>query len=185
MEEEKVKAKKQEAPGVAQVSTVDSAKRKFLLTAAWGSMAAIFSGGAVALGRFFYPRVLFEPPSKFKIGKTTDFLPSTVDTKFMEKYGVWIVRNETDGIYAIRSVCSHLGCTPNWLESQKKFKCPCHGSGFIITGMNVEGPAPRPLDRFKITLADDGEIEIDKGTIFKGVAGIDPSEKYPQSILAV
>jgi cytochrome b6-f complex iron-sulfur subunit len=179
MEEVKDKSTKHEA------SPVNKSKRNFLVTAAWGGFAAVMAGSTVALGRFFFPRVLFEPPSKFKIGKPSDFLPNTVDTRFMDKFGVWIVRNESDGIYAIRSVCSHLGCTPNWLETQKKFKCPCHGSGFIITGMNVEGPAPRPLDRFKISRADDGDIEIDKGIIFVGIAGIDPSEKYPLSILAV
>ena len=52
-----------------------------------------------------------------------------------------------------RAVCTHLGCTPNWLEAEQKFKCPCHGSGFYKDGINFEGPAPaaagalRDLDR--------------------------------------
>ena len=36
---------------------------------------------------------------------------------------------------------------PNWLDGEQKFKCPCHGSGFYMTGVNFEGPAPRPLER--------------------------------------
>ena len=59
-------------------------------------------------------------------------------------------------------VCTHLGCTPNWLNAEQKFKCPCHGSGVRKTGINFEGPAPRPLERFRIVLADDGQIVIDK-----------------------
>ena len=55
-----------------------------------------------------------------------------------------------------------MGCTPNWLGPSKKFKCPCHGSGFKMTGINFEGPAPRPLERYRIVLADNGEIIIDK-----------------------
>ena len=44
------------------------------------------------------------------------------------------------------------------LSAENKFKCPCHGSGFRTTGINFEGPAPRPLERARIVLADDGQI---------------------------
>ena len=47
-------------------------------------------------------------------------------------------------------------------ETERKFKCPCHGSGFRSSGINFEGPAPRPLERYKISLANDGQILIDK-----------------------
>ena len=77
-----------------------------------------------------------------------------------------MVRNE-EGIYALSTVCTHLGCTPNWLATEQKFKCPCHGSGFRSSGINFEGPAPRPLERFMIYLADDGQIVVDKTKAFK------------------
>ncbi|CUS93988.1 ubiquinol-cytochrome c reductase iron-sulfur subunit [Candidatus Kryptonium thompsonii] len=79
---------------------------------------------------------------------------------------MWIVREE-DGFYALLAVCTHLGCTPRWLSSENKFKCPCHGSGFRKSGINFEGPAPRPLERVKITLAEDGQILIDKGITYR------------------
>jgi len=78
----------------------------------------------------------------------------------------WVVRND-EGIYALSTVCTHLGCTPNWLITEQKFKCPCHGSGFRFSGINFEGPAPRPLERFMIYLADDGKIVVDKTKSFK------------------
>ena len=71
------------------------------------------------------------------------------------------------GIYALSTVCTHLGCTPNWLEAEQKFKCPCHGSGYYKTGVNFEGPTPRPLERFAISLADDGQILVDKSRKFQ------------------
>ena len=89
-----------------------------------------------------------------------------MDLRFKKEFSVWIVRNEI-GMYALSTVCTHLGCTPNWLDTERKFKCPCHGSGFRSTGINFEGPAPRPLERFKIYLADDGQIIVDKTKNFK------------------
>jgi cytochrome b6-f complex iron-sulfur subunit len=59
-----------------------------------------------------------------------------------------------------------LGCTPNWLEAEQKFKCPCHGSGFYKDGINFEGPAPRPLERYAISIAASGEVEVDKSVLF-------------------
>ena len=78
---------------------------------------------------------------------------------------MFIVRND-EAIYALKAVCTHLGCTPNWLEAENKFKCPCHGSGFYRTGVNYEGPAPRPLERYRIVLAEDGQLLIDKTKSF-------------------
>ena len=69
------------------------------------------------------------------------------------------------------TVGTHLGCTPNWLGGENKFKCPCHGSGFYKTGINFEGPAPRPLERYRISLAEDGQILIDKSKKFQQEKG--------------
>jgi cytochrome b6-f complex iron-sulfur subunit len=127
----------------------------------WAAFAGASAAGLGAMVRFMMPTVLFEPPQEFKIGYPVDFAVGAVDERFKASYGVWIVR-EVEGFYALSTVCTHLGCTPNWLSADEKFKCPCHGSGFIKTGINVEGPAPRPLERYKITLAEDGQILIDK-----------------------
>ena len=104
-----------------------------------------------------------------------DFDLGTVATKLVAQYGVWIVHTDQykgkNMIYALASVCTHLGCTPSWLEGERKFKCPCHGSGFYITGINFEGPAPRPLERVGIKLAADGMLEVDKSVKFQEEMG--------------
>jgi len=93
-----------------------------------------------------------------------------VDTRWKDAFSVWIVR-EADGFYALIAVCTHLGCSPNWLPAENKFKCPCHGSGFYRTGVNFEGPAPRPLERARIALSDDGQILVDKSVKFQQEKG--------------
>jgi cytochrome b6-f complex iron-sulfur subunit len=141
---------------------------------AWTLLALVGGGFTLYLARFMMPNVLVEPPSRFKIGPPTDYGLGTVSTKWKSQFGVWIVHTEYRGqkqIYALASVCTHLGCTPNWLEGEQKFKCPCHGSGFYINGINFEGPAPRPLERVGIALGSDGMLEVDKSVKFQEELG--------------
>ena len=138
---------------------------------AMGFTALSVTGGLFTLGlaRYMFPNVLAEPPSRFKVGFKEGFPTGKVETKYVAQYGVWVVNGEFLGqqqIYALKTVCTHLGCTPNWLEAEQKFKCPCHGSGFYKDGVNFEGPAPRPLERYAIKLADDGQLEVDKSRTF-------------------
>lgn len=158
-------------------------RRGFMIGSLFISWVAVgwtaFTAGCVAftgmLGRFMFPNVLAEPPSTLKVGEPASYDPNDVNERFKAEGGFWIVRsnryNGQDIIYALQSVCTHLGCPPNWLANEQKFKCPCHGSGFYITGINFEGPAPRPLERFKVTLADDGQIVVDKSQKFQQELG--------------
>jgi cytochrome b6-f complex iron-sulfur subunit len=140
------------------------------LAIAWGAFAAAMGVASTATLRFMFPNVLFEPPSSFKAGFPEDYAVGKVDERWKEKYRCWIVRTAEE-IYCLSATCTHLGCTPNWLEAEAKFKCPCHGSGFYVTGINFEGPAPRPLERFKITMGDDGQLVVDKSKKFQQEKG--------------
>jgi cytochrome b6-f complex iron-sulfur subunit len=138
------------------------------------SLSATVGLWTLGTARFMFPNVLIEPPSKFKVGFPGDFAPGMVEEKFKAQFGVWVVKAEYQGqlqVYALRTVCTHLGCTPNWLEGEQKFKCPCHGSGFYKDGVNFEGPAPRPLERYAISLSGDGQLEIDKSKTFQEEMG--------------
>jgi cytochrome b6-f complex iron-sulfur subunit len=175
------------AAGAAKVSTRDPddtsplVSRRAWLAMAWGAFSAASAAALAATGRFMFPNVLNEPPQQFKVGLPSDF-GLGVDERYKESNGVWIVRTNDDmvqrasGFYVLNTTCTHLGCTPNYLAAELKFKCPCHGSGFRTTGINFEGPAPRPLERNRIVLAEDGQILIDKSRKFQYELGqwIDP-----------
>lgn len=168
-------------PAAGKAGAGKVTRREFpFLAVAWGVFTGAMALGLTAVGRFLFPNVLTEPPSTFKAGLPDDFAIGVVDTRFKERYQVWIVRDE-EKIYALSTICTHLGCTPNWLEAEAKFKCPCHGSGFYATGINFEGPAPRPLERVGVSLADDGQLLIDKSRLFKFEAGQweDPASFLP------
>jgi cytochrome b6-f complex iron-sulfur subunit len=172
-------------PAAPAAAADGSTRRSFMAIAAgalFGSSMAIgFSSLAathlmwlLGLARFMFPNILIEPPTRFKVGFPDALSPGQVETKFIAQFGVWIVRYEFEGqpmIFALKSVCTHLGCTPNWLEAEQKFKCPCHGSGFYKDGVNFEGPAPRPLERYAISMADDGQLQVDKSRTFQEEMG--------------
>lgn len=136
---------------------------------AWTTFVA--SIGLMTLGtlRFLFPNVLAEPPSQVKVGLPEGYEEGKVIEKYKDQ-NIWVVRYEGK-IYALSTTCTHLGCTPNWLESAQKFKCPCHGSGFYISGINFEGPAPRPLERWAVAVGDDGQIIVDKSRKFQQERG--------------
>ena len=166
------------APAAKAVATRDADDTSPLLTRrawmglAWGAFSAATAAALAATGRFMFPNVLNEPPQQFKAGFPNEY-GMGVDERWKEKFGVWLVRVPDDivahasGFYALISTCTHLGCTPNYLSAENKIKCPCHGSGFRLTGINFEGPAPRPLERARVVMADDGQILIDKSRKFQ------------------
>lgn len=147
----------------ATSETTQVERRTFIkwLAIGWTAFAAIVAGYGTLVLRYLFPNVLFEPKQSFLAGFPDEYEIGKVSERFKDKHAVWIVR-DAEKIFALSTVCTHLGCTPNFLENDNKFKCPCHGSGFYTTGINFEGPAPRPLERFRIILDDNGEILIDK-----------------------
>jgi cytochrome b6-f complex iron-sulfur subunit len=129
---------------------------------------------AAVMTRFLFPNTLKEPPSKFRVGYPEDYPFGHVETKFKEKHGVWVVHGNYKGnpqVYALRTVCTHLGCITIWQPHEQRFKCPCHGSAFYANGINYEGPAPRPLERHAIRIADDGQLEVDNSVVYQEQLG--------------
>lgn len=149
-------------------------RRLFLRVIGWGSLFTTIGISVIGTFRFMFPRVLFEEPSVFTVGFPGEFnIADKADSNgvcwvyenWKQDKSVWIVR-ERDRIYAVHSKCTHLGCTPNWFPDEGVFKCPCHGSQFGSNGINFAGPAPRPLDRFRIFVDDNGCICVDKSRIY-------------------
>jgi cytochrome b6-f complex iron-sulfur subunit len=137
-------------------------RRRLFSLVGWGSFVAFFGGVTLATLRFLFPRVLYEPSQRFIAGKTDDYQVGEVSLRMQKEQRVWMIRNEK-GMYALISICTHLGCTPIWHPAEERIKCPCHGSNFLIDGQNVAGPAPVPLFRAAISLDFAGNIVVDKG----------------------
>lgn len=89
------------------------------------------------------------PQSLAALGSPDRFaLPSVT---FLAAYQAWVIRN-TEGFYALKAVCPHLGCKPDWRPETEGFHCPCHGSRFAVDGALLEGPSLKPLNRLPLRL---------------------------------
>jgi len=133
-------------------------RRDFLgLASLW---AAAVSSLVVLAGilRMTKAKVHYQESSKFKIGKPEEFPIGEV--KKLDDRRVYIFAEEA-GLYAITSVCTHLGCivaSTDW-----GFQCPCHGSQFNRDGKVIGGPAPRNLPWLEISRHVDGNLMVDAG----------------------
>ncbi len=131
----------------------------------WGSagVAALWAAVSVSLGavvRFLTPSVFYEPPQTFKIGSPADF--SFGPPTFLAEEKIYVFRDRERGFAVASAVCTHLGCTVGYFQTDERFHCPCHGSVFGADGKVLHGPAPRPLEWFEVTLARDGQLRVDK-----------------------
>jgi cytochrome b6-f complex iron-sulfur subunit len=138
-------------------------KRRSLLS--WGAAGLVSLGSAVALSlgavvRFLTPSVFYEPPQTFKIGNPADF--SFGPPTFLADEKIFVFRDRAKGFAVASAVCTHLGCTVGYFQSDARFHCPCHGSVFDADGAVRHGPAPKPLEWFEVTQARDGQLSVDK-----------------------
>jgi cytochrome b6-f complex iron-sulfur subunit len=134
-------------------------RRDFLNEITLGALGIAGLGSVAVTYQFFSPNVLFEPPTTFRAGNP-DLYPIHSVT-FLQDQQVYIVRMP-EGFYAVSAVCTHLGCVTQWKPDAEMIACPCHGSKFKSDGTKIEGPAPRPLPHFAISLTADGELLVDK-----------------------
>jgi cytochrome b6-f complex iron-sulfur subunit len=79
-----------------------------------------------------------------------------------------IVAGMEQGLVALYQKCPHLGCRVPSCPSSGWFECPCHGSQYNRVGEKKGGPAPRGMDRFAFTVAGNGDVTVDTGTVVTG-----------------
>jgi cytochrome b6-f complex iron-sulfur subunit len=150
-------------------STPEPAVNKMRRRIVWASVVGFLTTCFLMFLRFFLPRSILEPSSKFSVGFPADYALG-VDTKWQQQYRIWVDKT-SDRVFVIYARCTHLGCTPDWKASENKFKCPCHGSGYDSEAINFEGPAPRPMDRAHVELDAEGQIVVDIGKLYKWPKG--------------
>lgn len=142
-----VKVPDQQAPIVAMPN-----RREFLFYI-WGASLALFGAASgVSIIWFLLPRFdEGEFGGIIRVGGSS--IPAPDEPPYNEAVGKFFLSNSEEGLVAIYKVCTHLGCLYAWVEANGRYECPCHGSKFERNGTWIEGPAPRSLDRFNMTIS--------------------------------
>lgn len=94
--------------------------------------------------------------------------PESAIEKAREVYSPGELAGMEQGLVALYWKCPHLGCTVPECVSSQWFECPCHGSQYNRVGEKRGGPAPRGMDRFSMSVNDNGELLVDTGSIIQG-----------------
>ena len=74
------------------------------------------------------------------------------------------------GLSVLSQKCPHLGCRIPECATSQWFECQCHGSQYNRNGEKKAGPAPRGMDRYPATIAANGDVTIDTGSLVPGPA---------------
>ncbi len=133
-------------------------RRDFLGMAAIGSAIAALGTAVLGAIRLPMPSLFPESNPRIKLGPAGKFRATEVTA--LPENRLWIF-SDAEGLYALSSVCTHLGCVVNRNEDGT-YHCPCHGSRFDAQGQVQGGPAPRPLAHLELSLAPDGQLVVDQ-----------------------
>ncbi len=134
-------------------------RRSFL--ALMGVGAGILGVGGLTTASmlgFLYPNAMKVPPSLFSIGRPEEVLSR--DGKVFDPKQKVFVETQAGKVRVQTSVCTHLGCTVNMVETG--YSCPCHGSTYDRYGRNTGGPAPTPLVYYLVYKGASGDLMVDK-----------------------
>ncbi|MDQ3839703.1 MAG: FAD-dependent oxidoreductase [Thermoproteota archaeon] len=69
----------------------------------------------------------------------------------LEEEKIAAYKDHKGQLHTYSAVCTHLGCTVTWNNSEKSFDCPCHGSRFSPSGTVINGPANTALEPKRVT----------------------------------
>jgi cytochrome b6-f complex iron-sulfur subunit len=171
------------------------------LLASLGLFAAQFGGASVA---FLWPNLIGGFGGLIDIGVTPEEVRSQIRQDRQPFYFgagrfylVEYTGDEGDGIYegfvadgimALYQRCVHLGCRVPFCQESQWFECPCHGSKYNLAGEWRDGPAPRGLDRFPVSIGDGGTIVVDTSVAgeengpSRGVVTMQPQPDGPHCV---
>jgi cytochrome b6-f complex iron-sulfur subunit len=197
-----------------EVTAADYAvtRRQFFNRAVLGVFGLFLAQFAITGLAFFWPKLKGGFGTPIAVGKVVDLKVDIIQgatfvPKFVASAQSWIVPFNVDdlpgssfetvpfvvaggeadgvGLMALWQRCVHLGCrVPSCVPSQG-FECPCHGSKYNLHGEYEQGPAPRNLDRFGVSVNATGELVVDTGNIVQTARSKSKTITYPQGPFCV
>ncbi|MBM4171069.1 MAG: Rieske 2Fe-2S domain-containing protein [Ignavibacteria bacterium] len=137
-------------------------RRNFLKYVLNGGLA----GFAISI---FYPLVSYLKPPKQEDVEVSSISAGKLDeiekdTGKIIQFGtkpVLLIRTQNDKLLAYDAICTHLDCTVQYKSDMGIIWCACHNGKYDLSGRNIAGPPPKPLQPYNVVVKGD-EIIISK-----------------------
>ena len=165
-------------------------RRQFFNRSLSATAVLAVSGFGTTTLAFLWPTLSGGFGSKLRAGRLDDLVRTVAETRqpvYLPEGRTYLVPFPADALDAAREVyrggvlegmeagvtamyqkCVHLGCRVPWCSSSQWFECPCHGSKYDRVGEQKDGPAPRGLDRFAVSVDADGIVTVDTSRVHLG-----------------
>ncbi|HKP46434.1 MAG TPA: Rieske (2Fe-2S) protein [Pyrinomonadaceae bacterium] len=130
----------------------------------------IGTSALATLGAIVYPILRFMTPPRIVesaensvvAAKLSEVPPNSGKIfKFGNKPGI-VVHTAAGEFKAFSAVCTHLECIVQYRDDTKQIWCACHNGQYNLSGQNIGGPPPRPLEEFKVNTRGD-DVVVTRG----------------------
>ncbi len=128
------------------------------------------AGTLATLSAVLYPIFRFMVPPKVVESAALSVVAARVSEirpnqgrifKFGSRPGL-LIETESGEYRAFNAICTHLDCTVQYRPEEKLIWCACHNGRYDLTGRNISGPPPRPLEEFTVNVRGE-EIVVSRG----------------------
>jgi cytochrome b6-f complex iron-sulfur subunit len=140
-----------------------SRRREFLDYLLGTSVVATLLAISYPILRFIIPPQVVESAQNSVVaGKANEIAANSGKIfKFGNKPGI-LVRTASGELKAFSATCTHLDCIVQYRPDMKMIWCACHNGQYNLSGQNVGGPPPRPLEEYTVNTRGD-DVVVTKG----------------------
>lgn len=148
--------------GAMETQDTSRSRRGFLNYLLGSSVVATLAAIFYPIIKFMVPPEIVEAQSNSVVaGKVNDIAANTGKIfKFGSKPGI-LIKTASGDIKAFSASCTHLDCIVQYDPNTKAIICACHNGKYDLSGKNVSGPPPRPLDEYTVNVKGD-DITVTK-----------------------
>jgi Rieske Fe-S protein len=157
-----VSSKDAALPGRAPGGVPDDTRRGLLNGLLWAWSVGVLGSIVYPVLRYLVPPEVAEAPTQsVKAGPASTLQPNSARLVPFGSTPAIVVRLETGELRAFAATCTHLSCTVQYRADLQHIWCACHNGHYDLSGRNIAGPPPRPLDAYDANVQGD-EIVISR-----------------------